>query len=484
MLFNSLSFLIFFPIVLLGYFWIPKRFKQLFLLAASYYFYMCWNPKYALLMLFSTFVTYLCARLLEKTKYKRLFLAGSFVLNLAVLIMFKYYGFFLETANAVLSQFNIALIENNFDVLLPVGISFYTFQALGYTMDVYRGNIAPEKNFIRYALFVSFFPQLVAGPIERSYKLLGQLNDIPNRAVFNFGNFKHGLLLMLWGFFQKLLIADRVAILVNDVYNNLSEHSGLFIAMATVLFAVQIYCDFASYSDIARGAAKIMNIDLMRNFNSPYFARSISEFWRRWHISLSTWFRDYLYFPLGGSRRGKLKTFRNVMIVFLVSGLWHGANMTFIVWGALHGLFQIAGNLTRGARDKVRAMLHIRKDSAINIAWETLFTFALVCFGWVFFRANTLSDAILALRKMLFALPKLPNEWLAMSYLQCAIALISVAALFTVSFLRARKDLVKRYNALSVFGQLTCVYLCTMIILIFGVYGPIYDASQFIYFQF
>ena len=338
MLFNSIEFLIFFPIVVLVYFVIPKKIKQLWLLVVSYYFYMCWNAKYALLILASTVITYASGLLIEKVKnssyemtkqmvLKKWIVAGSLVINLGMLFYFKYINFALSILMDAFAKIHIQLNIPVFDVILPVGISFYTFQALSYTMDVYRDEIYAEKNFFRYALFVSFFPQLVAGPIERSKNLLRQL-AVPKR--FCFEDAREGLLLMLWGFFLKIVLADRIAIFVDTVYGNFSTYSGAYLVVATMLFAIQIYCDFAGYSTIAMGSAKVLGIGLMENFDAPYLSTSVSEFWRRWHISLTSWFRDYLYIPLGGSQKGTIRKYINKMIVFLVSGLWHGA-----AWSAL-----------------------------------------------------------------------------------------------------------------------------------------------------
>ena len=350
MLFNSSHFLIFFPVVVSLHFLIPHKVRYLWLLAASYYFYMCWNPKYALLMLTSTAITYASGLLIHRADrknniiLKKLWVAVSFISNLAILFLFKYFDFALNNLNQILSLVGTQLIKPSFSLLLPVGISFYTFQALSYTMDVYRHDVAPEHNFLKYALFVSFFPQLVAGPIERSSNLIHQISE---RHSFDFHRFLRGLSLMLWGYFQKLVIADRAAIFVNTVYNNPSHYDyyGLVTILATILFAFQIYCDFSSYSDIARGAAEILGFTLMKNFDTPYFSQSISEFWRRWHISLSTWFRDYVYIPLGGNRKGTCRKYINLMIVFCISGLWHGASWNFVIWGALNGFYQMFGAL-------------------------------------------------------------------------------------------------------------------------------------------
>lgn len=346
MLFNSYNFMIFFPIVTIIYFLIPHKARYIWLLIASYFFYMCWNVKYALILLASTAITYISAIFIDKEdkkqleekqkiKSKKYWVILSIVTNLVILFLFKYFNFFLENINKFLLSFNVKLTEQRLNVILPVGISFYIFQALSYTIDVYRKTVKPEKNFLKYALFVSFFPQLVAGPIERSSNLLRQINE---KHYFDFQRVKDGILLMLWGFFQKIIIADRAAIVVDTIFNNYSSYGGIYIIFAVILFAFQIYCDFAGYSGIAIGAAKVMGFELMENFKSPYLSKSISEFWRRWHISLSSWFRDYIYIPLGGNRKGTLRKYINLMIVFLLSGLWHGANWTFVIWGALNRL--------------------------------------------------------------------------------------------------------------------------------------------------
>lgn len=362
MLFNSIHFLCFFPVVILMYFLIPHRFRYLFLLASSYYFYMCWNYKYALLMALSTVITYLSGLIIGSVYGKKELLSPrrwrffrkatvfiSFFLNLSILFFFKYFNFVSGSITRLFLAMGIVLQQPKVDVILPVGISFYTFQALSYTMDVYRGEIAPERNLLKYALFVSFFPQLVAGPIERSKNLLHQISEVHQ---FQWSRVKSGLLLMCFGYFQKVVVADRLAILVNQVYNHYQVYEGLEIALATVFFAFQIYCDFASYSNIAIGAARVMGFRLMENFNTPYFSTSVTEFWHRWHISLSTWFRDYLYIPLGGNRKGTLRKYINLMVVFLVSGLWHGASWHFVAWGGLNGLYQVVESASKPLRDK------------------------------------------------------------------------------------------------------------------------------------
>ncbi len=342
MVFNSIHFMIFFPIVVLGYFLITHKYRWIWLLAASLYFYMSWNPKFVILILTTIIITYLSgigiskADKEKKLLKKKMFAIFSVVSNLTILFFFKYFDFVIDSINYLLGMINLKLLTPSFDVLLPVGISFYTFQALSYTIDVYRKeNFKVERHLGKYALFVTFFPQLVAGPIERSENLISQFYE---EHYFDYQRVKSGLLLMLWGLFEKIVIADRTAIIVNQVYNNLEQYTGFEIVVATIFFAVQVYCDFCGYSDIAIGAARVMGFHLMTNFRQPYFSQSIKEFWRRWHISLSSWLKDYVYIPLGGSRCSRVKKYRNLMITFLVSGLWHGANWTYVAWGGSWGL--------------------------------------------------------------------------------------------------------------------------------------------------
>ncbi len=498
MLFNSIEFLIFFPIVLLIYFVVPQKAKNLWLLAASYYFYMCWNAKYVLLLLFSTLVTYtggLCMETVKqsgctpahKTAYKKLIVAGSFVLNLLLLFYFKYINFALDVLGRLLGAVHIEMNVPVFDIILPVGISFYIFQALSYTMDVYRDEIYAEKNFFRYALFVSFFPQLVAGPIERSKNLLKQVAE-PHR--FDYEKCREGFLLMLWGFFLKLVIADRAAIIVNTVYNDYGIYPGMYLVVATVLFAFQIYCDFAGYSTIAMGAAKIMGFELMENFDCPYFAKSVSEFWRRWHISLSSWFRDYLYIPLGGNRKGTARKYLNMMIVFLTSGMWHGAKWSFIVWGGINGLYQIIGERLMPVRNKLNKFLRLKRESFGHKLFKVVTTFVLIDFAWIFFRANRFTDAFGIIKSMfsvrnwwvLFddSLFTLGLDWKNFVLLILAILILLVSDIFKYKGIKVRRVIMRQELWLR-----WSLYIAAIAgILVFGIWGPGYDASAFIYFQF
>ena len=498
MLFNSYQFLIFFPIVCLMYWLIPVRFRYIWLLAASYCFYMGWNAKYALLLLFSTVITYLSGIFIsrikalditekKKTKYMKLCVVFSFVINLGVLGWFKYFDFIFENIQKAFNVIGITLNSPAFDIILPVGISFYTFQALSYTMDVYRGDIYAEKNFLKYALFVSFFPQLVAGPIERSKNLLKQVS-VPHR--FDYEKCREGFLLMLWGFFMKLVIADRAAIIVNTVYNNYQSYPGLYLVVATVLFAFQIYCDFGGYSTIAMGAAKIMGFDLMENFNCPYFSKSVSEFWRRWHISLSSWFKDYLYIPLGGNRKGRIRKYFNLMVVFLTSGLWHGAQWSFVVWGGLNGLFQIIGDLLKPIRDKLNKWFKLDRTALSHKIFKVVFTFMLINFTWVFFRANRFLDGIGIIKSMLTnrnwwilfddSLFKLGQDWKNFMVLIAAILILLIADVFKYKGIKIREIILKQ----ELWFRWSVYIFAIVFILVFGIWGPGYNDASFIYFQF
>ncbi len=400
MLFNSLTFLIFFPTVVCLYYLLPHKYRWGMLLIASYVFYMGWNAAYALLLLASTLVTYLASIFIDKSEKKsrkKLFLSFSIIINLGILFVFKYFNFFTGGLYFLLDLTGIAYTPVPYSLVLPVGISFYTFQALGYSIDVYRGDVSVQKNFGKYALFVSFFPQLVAGPIERSGNLLHQFDKV---HTFDRAQATSGLRLMLWGYFKKIVIADTVCVAVNTVYNNLTAFDGFAILLATFLFAIQIFCDFSGYSDIARGCARIMGFKLMLNFDHPYFAVSVQDFWRKWHISLSTWFKVYVYFPLGGNRKGEGRRCLNLMITFLVSGLWHGADLTFIIWGGIHGAYQVIGRMTKKLRDKISTAVWLTKVPKLRTALQMLITFLLVCFAWIFFRADSLSDAAYVITHM------------------------------------------------------------------------------------
>lgn len=492
MQFNSINFMVFFPVVVALFFIIPKTLRQPFLLIASYFFYMSWNPTYALLMAASTFITYYSALFMEKFDHKKKkILVSCILLNLGILAVFKYGNFAIDSVSKALSVFGISFTEKRLDLLLPVGISFYTFQALGYIIDVYRGDTKAEKNPVRYALFVSFFPQLVAGPIERSKHLLQQMQNIENIKVWNAKRVTSGAILMVWGYFLKMVIADRVAILVNTVFDNYHMYGSTELILAMLGFTIQIYCDFNSYSLIAIGAAKIMGFDLMENFNTPYFAESIRDFWGRWHISLSTWFRDYLYIPLGGNRKGKLRKEINVMIVFLVSGLWHGANWTFVVWGGIHGAYQVIGDLSASFKEKCIEKLKVNTDCFSWRFLQKIITFVLVAFAWIFFRSDTIGDAIEFIRRIIIR----PTPWLlfnggifelGLDRVEMNILVFAVVLMLLVSIVKYKDNLTIDAFLMSQnlwFEWLSVIVLIVMIF-VFGKYGVDFDPQQFIYFQF
>lgn len=496
MQFTTFEFAVFFPVVVLCFYMLPKKARTIWLLLASYYFYMGWNPKYALLILASTIITYICARLLDcfeesKKIPRKLVLVSGLVLNLAILIFFKYFYFLHDLLSDMMSVFGYGLKESTLDIILPVGISFYTFQALGYMIDVYRGDIKAEKNFISYALFVSFFPQLVAGPIERSGNLLKQVKGITDKPSWNFEKVTRGLLVMLWGYFMKLVIADRAAILVDEVFDSYYMMEGVALLFGAVLFLVQLYCDFASYSAIAIGAAGILGIDLMQNFAAPFFSKSISEFWRRWHISLSSWLRDYIYIPLGGNRCSKSRYYLNTMITFFISGLWHGASWHFVFWGVLHGGMIVIGDILKPVKKKWNALCHVDIQAAGYHAIQMFVTFVLSVMSFVFFRAESVRDGIYYLQRMITRL----DIWsltsgniyhMGLDEKEMRVLFVAILILLIIDWLCEKK---KIYFDTLVKGQcLAAQYLIAIgllvAILVFGVYGTGYDATQFIYFQF
>jgi D-alanyl-lipoteichoic acid acyltransferase DltB (MBOAT superfamily) len=354
---------------------------------------MCWKPAYVILLFLSTLIVYYSSIQMGKTVIKRerkIFLILSLFFNLGLLFLFKYYNFFNDSFRTLFNQYNLFYGIPALRFLLPVGISFYTFKSLSYSIDVYRGNQAPEKHLGIFALYVAFFPQLLAGPIERSTRLLPQLRK---NFHFDYQRVTEGAKLIFWGLFQKVVVADTLSTLVDSVYDKPTQYTGISFAVATVFFAFQIYCDFSGYSDIAIGAAQILGYRTMENFNRPYFSKSIGEFWRRWHISLSSWFRDYLYIPLGGNRVSIPRGYLNLLVVFLLCGLWHGANWTFVIWGGLHGFYLFSSNITQRARERVAQKLRLNNTPKLFRFLKVLTTFFFVCFAWIFFRSNSVSDA-------------------------------------------------------------------------------------------
>lgn len=488
--FNSLIFLLSFPLIVVLYYLLPGRGKTFWIFAASCIFYMCWNYKYIFLLLSATIVTYLAGIGMDKCRsqrQKKCILMACILFSVWILFLFKYFNMFMDTAVALGGLAGISIKKAGLDLLLPVGISFYIFQTLGYVIDVYRGDVEAEKNFVNYGAFITFFPQLVAGPIERSGNLLKQMKEEhhlnPRECVEGFSR-------MLWGYFQKVVIADRIAVIVTAVYDDYMSYSGVYIVAATVLFAFQIYCDFDGYTNIAIGAAKILGFDLMTNFNAPYFARSVADFWHRWHISLSSWFRDYLYIPLGGNRRGQRKKYRNLMITFLVSGLWHGANWTYVIWGGLHGAYQVMENMWKNRFHDKRLSEKGKGNEKAAAFLQWIGTFLAVDFAWLFFRAASVKDAFSMIGRIFgeFRIGDILNREMAVSLgLEMGnIIVLSIALciLFLSDFLKDKGRIYKKIWQLPVALRWIVLYIAMFGILIFGYYGPEYNASQFIYFQF
>ena len=413
MLFNSIDFAIFLPIVFLLYWGIGRkhiRAQNILIVVASYLFYGWWDWRFLFLILLSTLVDYTIGLALEKedkVQKRKILLWASLLVNLGLLGFFKYFNFFIDNFTSAFSFFGHPIGGYSLNIILPVGISFYTFQTLSYTIDVYNKKLKPTADFISFSAFVSFFPQLVAGPIERATNLLPQFFKERN---FNYEMAKNGLHQILWGLFKKIVIADNCAKYVNIIFENHEAYSGSTLVLGAVFFAFQIYCDFSGYSDIAIGTARLFGFNLMQNFAFPYFSRDMAEFWRRWHISLSTWFRDYVYIPLGGSKGSKAKVIRNVFIIFLVSGFWHGANWTFIFWGGLNALYFLPLLLLKRNRKNLNDVAESSNFPSVMVLFQIAVTFSLTVFAWIFFRAENIGQAFSYIRRIfsrsLFSLPK------------------------------------------------------------------------------
>jgi alginate O-acetyltransferase complex protein AlgI len=467
MLFNSLDFAIFLPIVFLLYWFVAQKNLKLqnaLIVLASYVFYGWWDWRFLSLIIFSTVVDYLVGQKLkveEKQSKRKVLLWTSILVNLGFLGFFKYYNFFLENFVDAFSLFGMQINANSLNIILPVGISFYTFQTLSYTIDVYKKKLEPTKDFVAFSAFVCFFPQLVAGPIERATNLLPQF--INNRK-FNYRQAVSGVKLIIWGFFMKLVVADRLSIYVDAVYGNPVNHSSITLITATVFFTFQIYCDFAGYSNIAIGCSKLLGIDLMTNFKRPYFSQNVSEFWSRWHISLSSWFRDYLYIPLGGNRVNALRKKTNLIITFTVSGLWHGANWTFVIWGLINGVYLIA---FKGLNIK-------RSVNIFNTLLKIMTTFVLINITWVFFRSEDISQAILIFKRILSANGDLFIDGNA-GFIYSLIGVIILLFKDFVDEINITSKM-KNNKYINVFWY----FFIVMTILLIGVF----DGGQFIYFKF
>lgn len=478
MLFNSFAYAVFLPVVFAIYWALKDQYRWILLLIASYFFYMCSGPKYGLLIFAVTFVSYSSALIIENSqdkKRKKLSLICAVCVCMGMLFFFKYFNFFSGTANDLMRLLGIQKDPVILNIVLPVGISFYTFQTMSYVIDVYKGVTKAERHFGKYAAFVSFFPQLVAGPIERSNNLLPQIRS---RHTFDYEKAMQGMKLMLWGYYKKLVIADVLSRYVQKVYDSPHDYTGFALILATLFFTIQIYCDFSGYSDIAIGTAKLFGIDLMKNFRSPYFSGSIREFWSRWHISLSTWFRDYVYIPLGGNRKGKIRHYINLVITFLVSGLWHGANWTFVVWGGIHGLAQVAETALLGRKETKNMVLR---------AVRTIVVFAFCAFAWIFFVSHSISDAFYVITHCLNGIGS-PITYLRYGFgrigfdeWMLAVYGPFILILAAYDYISIKRDFVEWISSKNRILQWIFYIVIGLIVVLFSKKGV---AAEFIYFQF
>lgn len=486
MFFNSIEFALFLPIVFLLYWSLNSfniKYQNLVIVVTSYIFYGWWDWRFLFLILFSTVVDFIVAGLLYKTSdasKRKSLLYISVIVNIGLLGVFKYFNFFVDNFREAFSLFGTQIKPDLLNIVLPVGISFYTFQTLSYSIDVYRQKLKPSSNFVAFAAFVSFFPQLVAGPIERASNLLPQFLSKRN---FDYRKAVDGMRQILWGLFKKMVIADNCAELTNQIFGSYQSQSGSVLILGAVFFAFQIYGDFSGYSDIAIGTARLFGIDLRRNFNYPYFSRDIAEFWRRWHISLTTWFRDYVYIPLGGSRVSKAKIIRNTLIIFLVSGLWHGANWTYIIWGLYHALLFLPLIILNKNRNKLDTIAQDRTFPNLAELFQVTITFVLICFGWIIFRSENIQqafayiDLIFYFKPGYFNLTTIMNGTGSLSNFTILFALISIFVLIVVEWFQRNKEHGLSFTK-NKFSWLIYIVLSLSIYLMKG------GSSAFIYFQF
>lgn len=488
MIFNSLHFLFFFTVVTTIYFLLPHKYRWFLLLTGSCYFYMAFIPIYILIMAFVVIIDYFAGLYIEKSSGKRrtLFLIVSLIANIGILAVFKYYNFINQNLTELLHFIGFENPVSSMSIILPLGLSFHTFKAMSYTIEVYRGNQKAEKNFGIYAAYSMFFPLMVAGPIERPQSLLHQFYE---KHYFDYNRVVDGLQLIAWGLIKKVVIADRLALVVDHVYNNPHEHAGFSLIIATIFFSFQIFCDFSGYSDIAIGTGKVLGFKLMENFDRPYHSRSISEFWKRWHISLSSWFKDYLYIPLGGNRVAVPRWYFNLFLVFLVSGLWHGANWTFIIWGALHGFYIIFALITRKIRMAFTRLTGLNKFPKLRNAIQILTTYFLVTFAWIFFRANSASDALYIAKysflglskdfyKLIHNLPLSIN--LGVTSTELYIGILSILLLEGIHIMQYKYRIRDWIKLQPLYLRWGIYYASLFMVLFLGVFGN----RQFIYFQF
>jgi alginate O-acetyltransferase complex protein AlgI len=487
MFFSSFDFALFIPVVFILYWFVVNKnlkFQNLLIVAASYYFYACWDYRFLFLILFSTLIDYLVCRKLRgenNLKKRKTLLLVSIVVNLGFLGFFKYYNFFIENFITAFSFFGTKINVTSLQIVLPVGISFYTFQTLSYSIDVYKRKIAPTNNFIAFCAFVSFFPQLVAGPIERAKSLLPQFYSKRN---FEYGKAVDGLRQILWGLFKKIVIADNCAEYANLIFNNSGDYSGITLAVGALFFTFQIYGDFSGYSDIAIGVARLFGFNLNQNFKTPYFSKNITEFWRRWHISLSTWFRDYVYFPLGGSRVVFSKNARNILIVFTLSGFWHGAKWTFVVWGILNAILLIAEMFMRRVRKNKRSRLQFKKRNLFRSFLSMFSTFLIISFTWIFFRADSISHAFIYSKEMFVGFFEKAGyvQLINMSYWEIGYILPILIVLFFIVEWIGRNDQygIEKFG-LSWKRPYRWIFYNLIVLMLFLFSGV---EEQFIYFQF
>lgn len=478
MLFNSFEFLIFLPVVFLLYWFVFNKhlkWQNALVLFASYFFYGWWSWKFMGLLMVSTVLDYLYGFWVASPNRKKakLFLWLSIINNLGILCIFKYYNFFAVQLQSLLDIFGLHVNPILLNVALPIGISFYTFHGMSYVFDIYRGDQKPVRNFVDYAVFVSFFPLLVAGPIERANHLLPQ---VQRRRVFDYNQAVEGCRLILWGMFKKVVIADSLAVTVDEIFKNYTSHSGATLILGAIAFSFQIYGDFSGYSDIALGTAKLFGFELLSNFKFPYFSRDVAEFWRRWHISLSSWFRDYLYIPLGGSKNGRYKAVRNTFIIFLVSGFWHGASWNFISWGFIHACgFLPLLLLNRNRRHLSEVVAFDRKLPNLSELWQMLRTFVFVTVAWIFFRADGMSNALGYIQHMMSSIAKQPSQFLVLP--EGKSVFIYIAPLIIGDwYLRRDERKLKTMNSVVMFF----VYMLLAALIVYNFSTD----SNFIYFQF
>jgi alginate O-acetyltransferase complex protein AlgI len=481
MLFNSFQFLLFFIVVWLLFLATRGTPRKVILLIASYYFYMCWSTRYIWVIWGITVIDYVAGLQIEKAELpgrRRLYLGISLFCNLGLLVLFKYFNFLTGSFTSASHLFGLRYDPPLLAIILPVGLSFHTFQAMSYTIEVYRRRVPAEKSLLEYALYVAFFPQMVAGPIERPYELLPQFHREP---VVTSAGVRAGMAQALWGLFKKMVLADNVADFVKLIYDMPRHYNGAALLLATLLFSIQIYCDFSGYTDIALGLARMMGYELRVNFMQPYFSRSVGEFWRRWHISLSTWFRDYVYIPLGGNRVKLSRRYANLMITFVISGLWHGANWTFVAWGFLHGLYLILAQAAAPVAARVGRMMGLHHLPRLTSFFKTVLTFSLVTFAWIFFRANSLRDAWFVATHLLppGRLDPLLLKVGGFSRATAPYLVVSIFAMFLIEWWIAHPDRVPTLWARPAFRALA-YNVCIYAIAFFGFFGH----RDFIYFQF